>query len=48
MDKRIAKRHKRSVARARASVRVSEPDRRTPEQVRVAREAGRYREVRSS
>jgi hypothetical protein len=39
MDKRLQKRHKRQVARARERVRVSEPDLRTPEQLRAAREA---------
>jgi hypothetical protein len=39
MDKRLAKKHKRQVARARERVRVSEPDLRTPEQVAAAREA---------
>jgi hypothetical protein len=41
MDKRIAKRHKRQVTRARERVRVSEPDVRTTEQVMAAREASR-------
>jgi hypothetical protein len=41
MDKRILKRHKRQVARAKARVRLSEPDLRTPEQVKAAREASR-------
>jgi hypothetical protein len=41
MDKRILKRHKRQVERAKARVRLSEPDLRTPEQVRAAREASR-------
>jgi hypothetical protein len=41
MDKRILKRHKREVARAKARVRLSEPDLRTPEQVTAAREASR-------
>jgi hypothetical protein len=41
MDKRLAKRHKRQVARAKANVRLSEPDLRTPEQVKAAREASR-------
>ena len=41
MDKRILKRHKRQVSRAKARVRVSEPDLRTPEQVKAAREASR-------
>jgi len=39
MNKRIEKRHKREVARARARGKVSEPDVRTPEQIRAAREA---------
>ncbi len=41
MDKRLMKRHKRQVSRARERVRVSEPDVRTPEQLRAAREASR-------
>jgi hypothetical protein len=41
MDKRLAKRHKRQVSRAKERVRLSEPDLRTPEQVRAAREASR-------
>jgi hypothetical protein len=41
MDKRILKRHKRQVARAKAQVRLSEPDLRTPEQQKAAREASR-------
>lgn len=41
MDKRLAKRHKRAVTRARENVKVSEPDVRTPEQVKAAREASR-------
>jgi hypothetical protein len=41
MDKRIEKRHKRQVARAKARVKVSEPDIRTPEQIKAAREASR-------
>ena len=43
MNKRIEKRHKRQVARARERVRLSEPDLRTPEQVKAAREASRPR-----
>ena len=39
MDKRLAKRHKRQVERARERVRVSEPDIRTPEQIQADREA---------
>jgi hypothetical protein len=41
MDKRLQKNHKRKVARAKARVRVSEPDLRTPEQIKAAREASR-------
>jgi hypothetical protein len=41
MDKRLAKRHKRQVARARERVNLSEPDVRTAEQITAAREASR-------
>ena len=41
MDKRLAKRHKRQVSRAKQQIRVSEPDVRTPEQVQAAQEASR-------
>ena len=41
MNKRLEKRHKRQVSRARGRVRLSEPDVRTPEQIAVAREASR-------
>ncbi len=41
MDKRLAKRHKRQVARERERVKLSEPDLRTPEQIKAAREASR-------
>ena len=41
MDKRLLKRHKRQVARAKDRVRLSEPDVRTPEEIRAAREASR-------
>jgi hypothetical protein len=41
MDKRLAKRHKREVARAKERVKLSEPDVRTPEQIKAAREASR-------
>jgi len=41
MDKRLLKRHKRQVARAKEHVKLSEPDVRTPEQVAAAREASR-------
>ncbi|MGA3074951.1 MAG: hypothetical protein ABSG56_14775 [Bryobacteraceae bacterium] len=39
MDKRLQKRHKRQVSRAKERVRLSEPDLRTPEQLKAAREA---------
>jgi hypothetical protein len=41
MNKRIEKRHKRQVLRAKQRVRISEPDVRTPEQIKAAREASR-------
>lgn len=41
MDKRLAKRHKRQVTRARENVKLSEPDLRTPEEIKAAREASR-------
>ena len=41
MDKRLAKRHKRQVERAKEKVKVSEPDLRTHEQIEAAREASR-------
>jgi hypothetical protein len=41
MNKRLQKRHKRQVARAKDRRQVSEPDLRTPEQVLAAREASR-------
>jgi hypothetical protein len=41
MDKRLVKRHKRQVARAKEHVKLSEPDVRTPEQIKAAREASR-------
>ena len=40
-NQRLAKRHKRKVARAKENVKVSEPDLRTPEQIKEAREASR-------
>jgi len=39
MNKRLLKRHKRQVARAKENARQSEPDVRTPEQIQAAREA---------
>ena len=41
MNKRIEKRHKRKVQRAREQVKLSEPDVRTPEQIQAARAATR-------
>jgi hypothetical protein len=41
MNKRLQKRHKRQVSRARQRIRLSEPDVRTPEQLRAARETSR-------
>ena len=45
MDKRLQKRHKRKVARAKEHVKLSEPDLRTPEQIKAAREASRAPEA---
>ena len=42
MNKRIEKRHKRQVLRAKQRVRLSEPDVRTPEEIKAARESGVY------
>ena len=39
MNRKLLKRHKRQVARAKERVKVSEPDVRTPEQLAAAREA---------
>jgi hypothetical protein len=41
MNKRLMKRHKRQVARAKHGTKLSEPDVRTPEQLAAAREASR-------
>ena len=41
MDKRLQKRHKRQVERAKTRIKVSEPDVRTPEEVKAARDASR-------
>lgn len=41
MDKRVAKRHKRQVARAKLHSKQSEPDVRTREQIEAARDASR-------
>ena len=48
MDKRLAKRHKRQVARAKERVKLSEPDLRTPEEIKAAREASRPDAAHSS
>jgi hypothetical protein len=41
MNKRLEKRHKRKVLRERERVKTSEPDLRTPEQVKAAKETSR-------
>lgn len=41
MNKRLLKRHKRQVAREKARLRQTEPDLRTPEQIREAKQASR-------
>jgi hypothetical protein len=41
MDKRLEKRHKRQVARAQKKAKVSEPDVRTEDEIKAAREASR-------
>jgi hypothetical protein len=41
MNKRLLKRHKRQVARAKENVKLSEPDLRTPEEIKAARDASR-------
>jgi hypothetical protein len=46
MNKRLLKRHKRQVARAKDHVKLSEPDLRSPEQIRAAREAARATSAR--
>lgn len=47
MDKRLAKRHKRAVSRAKDRVKTTEPDLRTPEQIQADRQAGRAAVTRS-
>jgi hypothetical protein len=42
MNKILQKRHKRQVARAKAKVKLSEPDVRTHEEIEAAREASRF------
>ncbi len=46
MDKRLAKQHKRRVARAKMNQKQSEPDVRTQEQIEAARAASRPDMVR--
>jgi hypothetical protein len=41
MDKRIEKRHKREVLRKKNKAKQTEPDVRTPEEIKAAREASR-------
>jgi hypothetical protein len=41
MNKRLLKRHKRQVSRAQERVKLSEPDVRTPEEIKAARESSR-------
>ena len=41
MDKRLVKRHKRQVARAKQQIKLSEPDLRTPDPIQAACEASR-------
>jgi hypothetical protein len=48
MDKRLAKRHKRQVSRKKEHVKLSEPDLRTPEQIKAAREASRASTARGA
>jgi hypothetical protein len=48
MDKRLMKRHKRHVQRKAERVRTSEPDIRTPDQLRAAREASRPLGIRGN
>jgi hypothetical protein len=48
MDKRLAKRHKREVSRKKQHVKLSEPDVRTPEEIKAAREASRASTTRGT
>ncbi len=48
MDKRLAKQHQRQVARAKMKKETSEPDVRTPEEIKAAREASRADNVRGT
>ena len=47
MNKRLLKRHKRQVSRAKEKIKLSEPDLRTPEEIKAAREASRAAEGQS-
>ena len=47
MNQRLAKRHKRQVSRAKERLRFSEPDLRTPEQIKAARDASRPADARN-
>jgi hypothetical protein len=47
MDKRLQKRHKRQVARAKEHVKLSEPDLRTPEEIQAAREKSGTADLRA-
>ena len=47
MDKRLQKRHKRQVERAKSRVKVSEPDLRTPEEIQAARERSGAADVKN-
>ncbi len=46
MNKRLLKRHKRQVTRAKEGGKTSEPDLRTPEELKAAREASRPTGIR--
>ena len=48
MDKRLAKRHKRQTDRAKARIKTSEPDVRTPEEIKAAREASQAAVIRGA
>jgi hypothetical protein len=48
MDKRLEKRHKRQVSRAKDKKKFSEPDVRTPEQIEAAREASKAANMRGN
>jgi DNA-binding transcriptional regulator YiaG len=48
MDKRLAKRHKRQVERAKQHVKLSEPDLRTPEEIEAAREKSQAHQNRAA